>query len=89
MQDMDSMVVEARDQFEDLLTYVVQAAQDETALHEVERSLFRSLLGLGRTLLLHFLEKKGWETRSKSAVGRWSAAVARGGGLARVSLDFW
>ena len=50
MKDMDWTVLEARDQFEDLLDYIEQAAQGETQLHEVERSLFRSLLALGRTL---------------------------------------
>ena len=59
MKDMDWTVVEARDQFEGLLNYVVEAAQAETVLHEVERSLFRSLLALGRTLLVHFLQEKG------------------------------
>jgi len=59
MKDMDWTLVKARDQFEGLLDYVVQAAQEETALHEVERSLFRSLLGLGRTLLVRFLAEKG------------------------------
>ena len=59
MKDMDRTVVEARDQFEDLLDYVGQAARQETAMHEVERSLFRSLLALGRTLLVHFLQQKG------------------------------
>ena len=60
MKDMDWTVLEARDQFEDLLDYIEQAAQGETQLHEVERSLFRSLLALGRTLLMYFLQKKGW-----------------------------
>jgi len=60
MKDMDCTVVEARAQFEGLLDYVVEAAQQETAVHEVERSLFRSLLALGRTLLVHFIEEKGW-----------------------------
>jgi len=59
MKDMDWTVVHARDQFEGLLDWVVQAAQEETAVHEVERSLFRSLLALGRTLLEHFLAEKG------------------------------
>ena len=59
MKDMDWMVVKARDQFEGLLALVVEAAQEETALHEVERTLFRSLLELGRTLLVHFLQAKG------------------------------
>ena len=60
MKDMDWTVLEARDQFESLLSYIEQAAQEETPLHEVERSLFRSLLALGRTLLVCFLQKKGW-----------------------------
>lgn len=59
MKDMDWTVVKARDQFEGLLDFVVQAAQEDTALHEMERSLFRSLLALGRTLLVHFLQEKG------------------------------
>jgi hypothetical protein len=59
MKDIDCTVVEARDHFEGLLAYVVSAAQEETAVHEVERSLFRSLLALGRTLLVHFIEEKG------------------------------
>ena len=52
MKDMDWTVVDARNQFEGLLDYIEQAAQDEPPLHEVERSLFRSLLALGRTLLM-------------------------------------
>jgi hypothetical protein len=60
MKDMDWTVLEARDQYEDLVDYIEQAAQGETQLHEVERSLFRSLLALGRTLLMYFLQKKGW-----------------------------
>jgi hypothetical protein len=60
MKDMDWTVLNARDQFEGLLDWVEQAAQEETAVHEVERSLFRSLLALGRTLLVHFLAEKGW-----------------------------
>ena len=59
MKDMDKTMVEARDQFEGLLAYVEQVAGQETPLHEVERSLFRSLLALGRTLLVHFLQGKG------------------------------
>ena len=59
MKDMDWTVVNARDQFEGLLDWVVQVAQEETPLHEVERSLFRSLLALGQTLLVHFLQEKG------------------------------
>ena len=59
MKDMDKTMVEARDQFEGLLAYVEQVAGQETPLHEVERSLFRSLLALGRTLLVHFLQEKG------------------------------
>ena len=59
MKDMDRTVIDARDQFEGLLSYVVEAVQEEAALHEVERSLFRSLLALGRTLLVHFLQEKG------------------------------
>ena len=59
MKDMDWTVVTARDQFEGLLERVIQAAQEETAMHEIERTLFRSLLALGRTLLMHFLAEKG------------------------------
>ena len=59
MKDIDGMVLAARSQFEDLLTQVQQAAGQETALHEVERSVFRALLALGRTLLGYFLQQKG------------------------------
>ena len=59
MKDMDWTVVHARDQLEGMLEWVVQAAHGETAVHEVERSLFGSLLALGRTLLEHFLAEKG------------------------------
>jgi hypothetical protein len=59
MKDMEGVVLAARSQFEELLAYVQQVAGQETGLHEVERSVFRALLGLGRTLLVHFLEQKG------------------------------
>ena len=59
MKDMEGMALAARGQFEGLLALVQQAAGEETVLHEVERSLFRELLALGRTLLVHFLQQKG------------------------------
>ena len=59
MKDMEQAVLAARGQFEALLSYLHQSAGQETALHEVERGLFRQLLALGRTLLVHFLEEKG------------------------------
>jgi len=59
MKDMDRTVVEASAQFEALLGYLNEAAAQPTALHEVERDVFRALLALGRTLLIHFLQQKG------------------------------
>ena len=59
MKDMDKMVVEASTQFETLLGYLAEAAAQPTALHEVEREVFRALLALGRTLLRQFLQHKG------------------------------
>ena len=59
MKDMDRTVVEASAQFEALLGSVNEAAAHPTALHEVEGDVFRALLALGRTLLIHFLQQKG------------------------------
>ena len=90
MKDMDWTVVDARNQFEGLLDYIEQAAQDEPPLHEVERSLFRSLLALGRTLLMCFLQKKGLGDCGRSLRLADGQVLLRGEyGFARVSLDFW
>ena len=59
MKDMDRTVVDANAQFETLLESVNEAAAQPMALHEVERDVFRALLALGRTLLIHFLQQKG------------------------------
>ena len=59
MKDIDRTVVEASAQFEALLGYLNEAAAQPTALHEVEQDVFRALLALGRTLLIHFLQQKG------------------------------
>ena len=59
MKDMGRTVVDANAQFETLLESVNEAAAQPMALHEVERDVFRALLALGRTLLIHFLQQKG------------------------------
>ena len=59
MKDMERMMIEARGQLEGMLELVHQAATAPTPIHEVERRLFRALLSLGRTLVVHFLREKG------------------------------
>lgn len=59
MKDMEKTMLEARGQFEALLAYLSEAADQPHALHEVERDLWDGLLALGRTLLLHFVQQKG------------------------------
>ena len=59
MKDIEKTMLSARGQFEGLLDYLSTAADQPCPLHGVERDIWDSLLALGRTLLLHFVQQKG------------------------------
>ena len=63
---------------EELLQLVHQAAATPTPIHEVERRLFRALLALGRTLVVHFLQEKGPGDYGPSLALASGEAVDRG-----------
>jgi len=58
MKNLDSIVLEAREELQEILNYILGDAQEQQ-IHEVERTLFVRLLHLGLTLLLVFLSSKG------------------------------
>ena len=89
MKDMDRTVLEARGQFEGLLEYVQQAARQATEVHEVERALFRSLLALGRSLLIHFLQEKGVGDSGPSLSVEESQILLRGELVSREYLSIF
>jgi hypothetical protein len=59
MENMELSLLNARKEFDGLLEVIETGVKEQHALHEVERSLFRSLLRLGFHLLCHFLMRKG------------------------------
>jgi len=58
MKTLDSMILDAKEEFQQILNYIAGDAQEQQ-IHEVERSLFVRLLQLGLTLLRVFLASKG------------------------------
>ncbi|MBF5058545.1 ISKra4 family transposase [Candidatus Neptunochlamydia vexilliferae] len=55
---MEQVIAQAKKQFEDILKYVQEEAQNQQ-INEVEKGIFRSLLELGLTFLRIFLQQKG------------------------------
>lgn len=61
---MEQLIAQAKKQFDDIFSYVQGQAQGQQ-LNEVEKGIFYSLLKLGMTLLLVFLQQKGVECEGK------------------------
>lgn len=61
---MEQLIAQAKKQFDNILTYIQGAAQDQP-LREVEKGIFQAILRLGLALLLIFLKQKGTGNRSK------------------------
>lgn len=59
MKDMEKTLLEARGHFETLLASLDQDTPHPDGLHRVERDIWDGLLGLGRTLLLHYVQRMG------------------------------
>src|SRR3990172_9138108 len=61
---MDHLITQAKEQFDQILSYVQGSAQHQQ-LHEVEKGIFYALLKLGLTLLVMFFHQKGIGQKGK------------------------
>src|SRR5271154_3025438 len=66
---MESLIAQARTQFDQILSYVQGKAQNQQ-LNEVEKGIFYALLKLGMTLLLVFFQQKGTGYKGKMHVDK-------------------
>jgi hypothetical protein len=64
---MDHLITQAKQQFDQILSYVQGSAQNQQ-LHEVEKGIFYALLKLGLTLLVMFFQQKGIGHKGKSYI---------------------
>src|SRR4030065_113412 len=72
----ERMILKGQVQLEEMAALVRQAAKDGRPIDQVERSLWQSMLALGRTMLSSYVEAVG--------AGDLGAALAPGGGEVKV-----